>query len=728
MINKQLLEEINRVKVVMGLNPNRNMRIISETPATIARFLKMLGRKKGIGKFIVPGGPVEKLFTDNMDFYWKLKNKFSDELADVTDVDGLMKHILDNPKLPTTRQMMVDMFMANKETRQLLIDTADNLVGGLKNLDDVVSIERFLQNLDDVGIPITKDDLVKVGDDIYKSSVNPIRVSIANAGKINNNLFGELRKKGLFKKNMTSTSLEKGKVIINIMQDQGVKTSKDAQNWMLKIGMNEADAAKIRIAIERGTAVDTKMVREIFEKVAKSTDNEIQLALIDMVRNNKFLRNKIQRNGNMMDTKELRTLLNLSDDVPEHLLQDIIETIGPKKVRNPFRRGELEFNMDPQKGWYGTYLRRKLFGGMSLGKKGLYSLYNTIYTLFLISHLVPFGMMFGKADENDPWWMQWILGKESGGDFNCKNNIECVLKPSADTMAKTTNPKYEELYLEDNLTVYSDAAQWIGTEIGTYNNGKWHKAATLGDFSPPMRGVDEYGIADKLNERPSLFGMARIATDYFNETGRGLWDDLDLMKWGEDSYASFLSNKFRKFRFLGIDTKDVGKEILRSLMNKPQRTIKDSDDLPRQRDFRDEYDAMFTFPKELFLTDDNDEIIERWKPCYKGVMPTEFVEAMSSVLPTEQDFGLIAPDQFNGYYNTYAPQKFQTKSNAYMRPTVEKDGREVYNWNGTTECGKPEELRGLKYEELERKAENSFDNFIDGLESGNPVDNKPDDR
>ena len=78
MNNKVLIEEINRVRQVMGIPPKRNAQIISEvaTPA-IVRFIKMLTRRKGIKGLIVPGGPIEKLFTDNMDFYWRVKKQIS---------------------------------------------------------------------------------------------------------------------------------------------------------------------------------------------------------------------------------------------------------------------------------------------------------------------------------------------------------------------------------------------------------------------------------------------------------------------------------------------------------------------------------------------------------------------------------------------------------------------------------------------------------------------------
>ena len=723
MNNKVLIEEINRVRQVMGIPPKRNAQIISEvaTPA-IVRFIKMLTRRKGIKGLIVPGGPIEKLFTDNMDFYWRVKNKFPDELVNVEKIDDLLEHILANPKSAGTKKILREAFMSNPQTRDLIVKSADNMLGGMNNIDNIVTLERFLRNLDDAGIPLTKDDLIKVADDVFKVKVNPIRITIKNAGKIPNTLFGKSRKKLFGIKSQTSTGIEKGKVIVEIMKDQGVKTSKDAQEFVLKVGMNEADAAKIRVAIEAGKTVDNKLADEIFELVAKSGDNELNLAFIDSVRNNKFLVNKIQRGGDTMTPKEVRILLSLSDDaVPTHVIQDIIDTIGPKKVINPFKRGTLPYKLDPSQGWYGTYFRRKMLGWASGNKyESLYHLYNFMLTISVLGHLVPFGMIFGKAKDDDFFLWRWIFGTEGGGTFDCENNIECILKPTEDNMAKVTKDQYEKLYLEEDLTVYYDAAQYIGEELGTFTeSGGWFKSATLDSFSPPTWSVDEDEIADKLNERPSLFGMLRIATEYYQQTSRHLWDDAKLMKWKEGSYGEFISKKFEKFKFTGIDTKDVGREILRSLMGKPQRTIKDSAEIPRDRDFRDDYNALFKFPKHLFLTDDDGYIKERWKPCYKGVMPLEFVQAVSSVLATEEDFNKLEPHDFNQYYSNYAPEKYKTKLNAYMKPTKTVDGVTVYDIKGTTDCGEPEELQGLQYDELKKKAEDTMDNFINGIESGN---------
>ena len=726
MNNKLLIEEINRVREVMGISPNRSMQIVSEAgTAPLVRFIKMLAKRRGIKGLIIPGGPIEKLFTDNMDFFWKVKNKFPDELVNVEKIDDLLEHVLANPKSAGTKQILREAFMSNPQTRELISKSADNLLGspGLGKIDNIVTLERFLRNLDEAGIPLTNDDLIKVADDIFKKIENPIRITIKNAGTISKHLFGKPRKKWMFGKTQSSTGIEKGKVIVEVMKDQGVKTSEDAQQFMLRAGMNEADAAKIKVAIEAGQTVDNKLANEIFEKLAKTGDNELNLAFIDSIRNNKFLVNKIQRAGDTMTPKEVRTLLGLSDEaVPEHIIQDIIDTIGPKKVYNPFKRGTLPYKLNPEAGWYGTYIRRKMLGWASGNKyESLYHLYNFILTISLVGHIVPFGMIFGKAD-SDSWFLwRWIFGTEGGGTFDCENNIECVLKPTEDNMAKATKDQYEKLYLEEDLTVYYDAAQYIGKELGTYTeSGGWYTSATLEDFDPPNWGVDETDIADKLNERPSLFGIMRVATEYYQKTSRHIWDDAELMKWSEDSYVSFLADKFKKFNFIPyVDVDDVGREILRTLMSKPQRTIKDSGEIPRDRDFRDDYNALFKFPKYLFVTDNEGYITERWKPCYKGVMPLEFVQAVSSELVTEGDFQKLEPEQFNQYYSNYAPEKYKTKLNAYMKPTKTENNVTVYSIKGTTDCGDPEELQGLQYEELKKKAEDTMDNFIDGLDSGN---------
>ena len=743
MNKKVLIEEIKRVREVMGLPskelPN-NFGIILEQPNALVRLTQFLLKKGVVGKFIIRGGPLEQLFTKNEDFFWKMKNKYSDELEHVKDVDGLINHVVDNPNALPTQRIMRDMFMDNPETRALLAGAADNMVGGISKLDNMVDIEMFVKSMDDLGIPITVDDLAKVADDIFPVSMmgkvsNPIRVAIKNSGKIPKNLFGKRRKKGLFG-TRTNTSIEKGNVVLDVMRDQGVKTSDDAQEFLLKIGMNEADAAKVKVAIEQGTTVSSSIGDDIFVKLGQSTDTNIQLSMVDMVSSNTYLKSKIQTggaSGGKMTKDEIVSFLGWSGkDIPDGLLLDISETIGTKKIRNPFRvenRKVLPMSLSNE-GWYTFYLRRRIIATMSLGYKKVYGLLTLAYAMFWFYHIVPFGGIFGYAQEGDPKWIKWLFGTEGGGTFDCENNIECILKPTSENMAKVKRLEYVGMYLVNNNNVvdplYKKAAEDIGKELGTYKDGKWFTEASLENFEPPY-SVSETGILNILNERKSLFGILRIATDYYDITSRQLWDDCDLMKFSPGTYAEFLSKKWQKFDWIPWlpNVRDVGKEILKSLMSKPQRTIMDSDEVSYDKDPRDRYNELFKFPKTLFLTDNNDEVLERWKCCYKGPMPIEFVNFMTSAeqISTKQAFQNISPEDFNSLYKKYAAQKYQTRSNAYMRPTIEKDvdgvKEKVYSFKGTTECGTPQPLKGMTYDEMKSGLEEDVNDFLNLLKNGN---------
>lgn len=737
MKNKVLIEEINRVREVMGLplvvaQSNTHKGRLAEAPANyIARLLRGLNPGKATAalasRLIIKGGPIELLFTKNEDFFWKIKNKYSDEMVDVNDVDGLLDYISFNGA--ATKNIMRDMFMDNPETRKLIADAADNVLGGIGTIDNLVDIDMFIRTMDELGIPIDIDDLVKVADDIYlKNSDNPIRMAIKNSDKISNNLFGTQRK-NLLKANQTTIGVEKGKVVIEVMVDQGVKTSDEAYEFMLKIGMSEADAAKIKIAIEKGTTVSNDISDQIFNRLSTATDNDVQLAFIEYISNNKYIKNKIQIGGanGKMTPKEIKEFLNFGD-FTEAMILDISETIGTKKNFNPFKRGELPFNLD-NGGWYSAYIRKKVLAGLSFGYKGAYHALSVIYMLFWVYHILPFGLLFGKVDSTAPAWLKFIFGSEGGGTFNCENNIECVLSPTGENMEKCKRQEYINLYLENASGVvspiYLAAAEDIGKLLGTHTDDGWFNEGSLENFTPPTYDVEETSILNKLNERKSLFGLVRVATEYYDATTRHLWDDCDLMAMGEGSYGKFLSDKWSsKLGFLGIDVSDTTKEILRPLMSKPQRTINDSANVAFDKDPIDAYNSLLKFPKSLWL-EKSDGGIERWKCCYKGPMPVEFVQLMTSAeeISDPMSFRNMDPEDFNSFYRKYAADKYQSHSNAYMRPYIDKDvdgtTQKVYSSKGTTECGTPAILKGMTKDDMLSGMQEEMNDFLDLLASGN---------
>ena len=106
-------------------------------------------------------------------------------------------------------------------------------------------------------------------------------------------------------------------------------------------------------------------------------------------------------------------------------------------------------------------------------------------------------------------------------------------------------------------------------------------------------------------------------------------------------------------------------------------------------------------------------------------MPQQWTAEMSSLkeIGSEQDFKNMSPTDFNILYKKFAAEKYQTKKNAYMRPEVEKeiDGvkQKVYGHKGQTECGTPQMLEGMTYEEMKKKMADELTDFMDLLRSGN---------
>ena len=561
MNNKVLIEEINRVREVMGLSktePTDSSKVILEvvSPQWVVKILRILNPSGQLGtlasKLVVRGGPIEAVLTKNDDFFWKIKNKYSDELSDVNTMDELLDRLIDAPNSVTTKNIMRDLFMDNPETRALISSAADNMSGGLGQLNNMSEIELFIMNMDELGIAIDADDLVRVADDLFKRADNPISLAIKNSGSVSKNLFGKPRKsKWLFGKTNTTTRIEKGSVIIDVMRDQGVKTSDDAADFMVKIGMSEADAAKVKVAIESGQVVGDDIAEKIFKQIGNTPNNDIQLAFIDKVSKNKYLKNKIQTSGasgGKMTNQEIRDLLNMPD-APDSLIMDISEEIGFKQVKHPFKRTEIGTDKwsVSNKGWYGTYIRKKIFAGASLGYKSVYNLLTVVYGALWLFHIIPFSMLT-KVPEDSNWMLKWIFGTEGGGTFDCENNIQCVLKPTSENMSKVKRQEYVKAYLQNTDGVidklYLKAAVDIGKELGTFTDATgWFTEGSLETFSPP-HSVSETNILDKLNERHSLFGMLRVATYYYDKTSRQLWDDCDLMALTEGSYLEFLSRKW----------------------------------------------------------------------------------------------------------------------------------------------------------------------------------------
>jgi len=738
MNNKVLIEEINRVREVMGLplveaqSNTYKGRLTEAIGNPIARLIRGLNPGKGTAslaaRLIVQGGPIELLFTKSDDFFWKVKNKYADELADVNDVDGLLDYISFNGD--ATKNIMRDMFMDSPETRNLISEAADNIMGGVGTLDNLVDIEIFIKTMDELGIPIDIDDLIKVSDDIFlKNADNPVRMAIKNSDSISKNLFGQERK-FLIKKNQTNMGVEKGNVIIDVMADQGVKTSDEAYQFMLEIGMSEADAAKIKIAIEQGTTVTNDIAEQIFNRLSTSKSNEIILAFIEKVSGNKYIKNKIQIGGvgGKMTPEEIKKFFNFGDGT-ENLILDISEMVGTKKNLNPFKRSELPYGLD-NSGWYGFYLRKKVLAAFSLKSESAYKLLSVVYGLLLFYHVFPFGIMFGKPDATAPKWLQFLFGTEGGGTFNCENNIECVLSPTGENMEKCKRQEYINLYLEhaDGTAspLYLTAAQEIGGFLGTYTKeGGWFTEGSLENFTPPNYDVPETSILNKLNERSSLFGIVRVATEYYDATTRQLWDDCDLMALKEGSYGEFLSDKNKGWLgFFGVDISDTTKDILRTLMSKPQRTINDTANVAFDKDPIDAYNSLLKFPKSLWL-EKGDGGIERWKCCYKGPMPVEFVQFMTSAeeITDPQSFRNMDPEDFNSFYRKYAAEKYQTHSNAYMRPYIDKEvggvTQKVYSSKGATECGTPSILKGMTKDDMLSGMQEEMKDFLDLLSSGN---------
>jgi len=119
--------------------------------------------------------------------------------------------------------------------------------------------------------------------------------------------------------------------------------------------------------------------------------------------------------------------------------------------------------------------------------------------------------------------------------------------------------------------------------------------------------TDELRIKKILNERGSMFGIAKIATVYYQETARYLWDDMKLMET-QGAIGSDYYNKFSVF------INDVSRDSLLDITKPSFYTYWDGN-IPATGAVVDSK-LTWSFPKQLDTSEG-----EIWKPCWGGRLP-----------------------------------------------------------------------------------------------------------
>ena len=80
------------------------------------------------------------------------------------------------------------------------------------------------------------------------------------------------------------------------------------------------------------------------------------------------------------------------------------------------------------------------------------------------------------------------------------------------------------------------------SELNEYSDSEFYQGV-LSWFSSDWNNISEERIADLLVNRPSRFGLAKVAERYKHNTGgRSLWDDLDQLEYGNGFLQNALAN------------------------------------------------------------------------------------------------------------------------------------------------------------------------------------------
>tara|TARA_R110002153_G_scaffold9121_2_gene38231 strand:- start:1039 stop:3435 length:2397 start_codon:yes stop_codon:yes gene_type:complete len=174
--------------------------------------------------------------------------------------------------------------------------------------------------------------------------------------------------------------------------------------------------------------------------------------------------------------------------------------------------------------------------------------------------------------------------------------------------------------------------------------------------------TDELRIKKILNERGSMFGIAKVATVYYQKTGRHLWDDMELMET-QGAIASDYYNKFSMF------ITDVSRDSLLDIV-KPFYTYWDGNIKVTGGAVNSK--LTWSFPKQLDTLDG-----EIWKPCWGGRLPFSlqtYLEACDDgncntegiAVDKESDLSKILASD----WNSIGRNMLDLKYDLYNRPIV----------------------------------------------------------
>ena len=737
MNNKLLIEEIKRVSEIMGTKVPNNL-IVEAWQAALERLIIRMARYV---PRVADNAAFVKLF-DNKNLY----KKFKDLFGEATNNKELIEAIEKNYDSLAAQTAIKRLLLQNRETREILLDIITNVGGkdGLYVYTNLDMMKLMLKELNEMGLPLTQKDFLKVTDDWFYRNVdnlqwmpwikgfvekNVIRLAIKRGSKLPKEIF--------YVAKVSSSLSHKGQVLSRLFKEYA-STPTEVRNFLKTIdGMKAETANKIKLYLERGIPIDDpKLIADVWENILKHNSQSLQDEFIRQITRTKSMLQKILKggaNGKTMTPAELAKYLGLkeTDELVMRILGEVSDplfirlmpggSVVWKVLTAPFRFQRWVF----WKPW--TDVTIKTLAG---------KLWAMTYRFFFWYMIMPTTVLMQAAAEFP--FLGGLLRMIEGDMDSELGAFQKVLSPQSDLQMEVNRKSSIAAFLENSPAcddpqkcsgevsdVYYEAAKDIAIELGTYreigvvpeeqeceegyiwdpdkdkcvkldtsredwetgdNETGWYTGnikeieGWVGTWFCMFHKTDEVRIKKILKERGSMFGIAKIATIYYEKTGRNLWDDMELMQ----IQGHIVSDYYRKWIGWAGEEGDTTRDVILDI-ELPFYTYWDGNiviiDVNKMKS-----KLRWDFPKQLDTIDG-----EIWKPCYGGRLPLYFqtyVEACDDggcnsegiKITKESDMSKLLAEDFN----TLARQVLDIDYDLYNRPLVtdSQTGAETYSPKG----------------------------------------------
>ena len=165
MNNKLLIEELKRVNEIMGVKVPHNL-IVEAWEGALQKLILKMARQL---PRIVDSAAFVKLFEDP-----KLYKKFKDLFGEATNNKEMIEAINRNYGSFAADRAVKRLLLQNRETRAIVLEIIIGKTGkqGLNKYTNLDMLKLMIKELNDMGLPMTTKDFLKVTDDYFYKNVD----------------------------------------------------------------------------------------------------------------------------------------------------------------------------------------------------------------------------------------------------------------------------------------------------------------------------------------------------------------------------------------------------------------------------------------------------------------------------------------------------------------------------------------------------------------------------